>query len=221
MCASAVIPKGDKFRLSKQAARLSFIRRFCFLSLYLLVFSLPLAGCSKVVMRPYVSDSFKAGKMAILPFDNLSAAQGASKTMENLVLVEFLRFPIFTIVEPGQVSAVLSEARVRLATSMSKETVIKLGKDLGVDLLMLSVVHEYEVKRFSGAGGSGESPVVAISVRILETQTGNIVWAANVNRTGNDKEVVFGIGRIKSINELAAEVAIELARSCAAAFGQR
>ena len=198
----------------------AFFRRFRFFSVHLLVFLLLAAGCAKSTLRPYTSSDFKAGKMAILPFDNLSAAQGASKTMENLVLVEFLRLPIFTIVEPGEVSAALSEARVRLATSMPKETVIKLGKDLGVDLLMLGVVHEHELKRFSGAGGSGEVPVVAVSVRILETRTGNIVWAANANRTGNDRESVFGIGRIQSINELAAETAVELARSCAAAFGR-
>lgn len=178
------------------------------------------AGCAKSSLQPYASSDFKAGKMAILPFDNLSAAQGAAKTMENLVLVEFLRLPLFTIVEPGEVSAALSEARVRLATNMPKETVIKLGKDLGVDLLMLGVVHEHEMKRFSGAGGGGESPVVAVSVRILETQTGRIVWAANVNRTGNDRETVFGVGKIQSINELAAQIAIELARSCAAALGR-
>jgi len=186
----------------------------------LLLFLLLVAGCAPSSLRPYASSDFKAGKMAILPFDNLSAAQGAAKTMENLVLVEFLRLPLFSIVEPGEVSAALSEARVRLATNIPKETVLKLGKDLGVDLLMLGVVQEHEMKRFSGAGGSGEIPVVAISVRILETRTGSIVWAANINRAGNDRETVFGIGKIQSINELAAETAVELARACAASFGR-
>lgn len=193
------------------------VRPFC---LVLSVFILLSAGCAKTSLTPYASKDFKAGKMAILPFDNLSAAQGAAKTMENLVLVEFLKLPIFSIVEPGEVSSALSEARVRLATNIPKETVLKLGKDLGVDLLMLGVVHEHEMKRFSGAGGGGESPVVAVSVRILETQTGSIVWAANINRTGNDRETIFGIGKVQSINELAAQIAIELARSCAAALGR-
>lgn len=218
MCASVFSPKGHEFRRSRQAAQLKLSRRFWFFPVQLLVLLLLTAGCAKTALRPYTSSDFKAGKMAILPFDNLSAAQGASKTMENLVLVEFLRLPIFTLVEPGEVAAALAEARVRLATSMPKATVIKLGKDLGVDLLMLGVVHEHEMKRFTGAGGSGESPVVAISVRILETKTGNIVWAANINRAGNDRETVFGMGRVQSINELAAQTAIELARVCAIAF---
>jgi PBP1b-binding outer membrane lipoprotein LpoB len=189
-----------------------------FPALHLLIFILLFAGCAKSSLRPYASSDFKAGKMAILPFDNLSTAQGAAKAMENLVLVEFLKLPHLTIVEPGEVAAALSLARVRLATNIPRETIIKLGQDLGVDLLMVGVVHEHDVKRFSGAGGSGEIPVVSLSLRILETQTGNIVWAANANRAGNDRETVFGMGRVRSINELAANTATELARACATSF---
>jgi hypothetical protein len=140
--------------------------------------------------------------------------------MENFVLVEFLRLPFFDIVDPGEVMDELSQARVRLATNIPQETVIALGEQLGVDYIMIGVVQEYQLQRMSGAGGSGDVPVLSLSIRILETGTGNIVWAVNASRSGKDRETVFGMGRVQSINELASQTAIELAQAFAASFAK-
>ncbi len=183
----------------------------------LIVILFLLAGCASS-LTPYVSRDFEAGKMAILPFDNLSESQGAAKTMENFVLIEFLKRSSLGIVEPGQVMAAISQARVRLATSIPKETVIQLGQDLEVDLFMIGVVHEYKMQRLTGAGGSGEIPVVSLSLRIIDSKTGNVVWAVNSNRRGNDRESVFGVGRVQSLNELAGHIAMELAQVWSSSF---
>lgn len=195
------------------------VKRSCYsttINVLLLLFLC--AGCSAPSLTPFASSDLRAGSMAILPFDNLSEAPGAGKTMENYVLVEFLKLPSLRIVEPGQVMAALSQARIRLATNIPRETVIQLGEDLGIDYLMVGIVHEYKLQRLTGAGGSGEVPVVSVSLRIVETKTGNIVWAVNVSRSGKDNETVFGMGRIQSINGLAANIAIELAQACASSL---
>ena len=180
------------------------------------------SGCASpsLTLKPFVSSDLKAGKMAILPFDNLSETQGAGKAMENFVLVEFLEQLPLEIVEPGEVMAALSQARIRLATNIPTEVVIKLGEDLGVDLFMIGVVHEYELHRLTGAGGSGDVPVVSVSLRIIETKTGNIVWAVNASRNGNDRETIFGMGRIQSVSQMAAITAAELAQAGAASFAE-
>lgn len=167
---------------------------------------------------PYASKNFKAGKMAILPFDNLSVAPGAAKTMENFILVEFLKIEAFTIFEPGAVGEAISEQRVRLATNIPQEIVLKIGKSLGADLIMIGVVHDFQMQRLSGAGGSGETPALAMSVRILDAKTGSIVWATNVSRNGNDSETVFGIGKIQSLNRLATDTAADIAQACRASL---
>lgn len=187
---------------------------FCMV-LHCITLVLLLTGCSSMSLAPYASTNFRAGKMAILPFDNLSTAQGAAKAMENFVLVEFLKITNLTVVEPGTVGASLSEERVRLATNISRETLVKLGAALGVDLIMIGVVNEYQMQRLSGASGSGETPVLSVSVRILDAKTGGIVWAVNASRSGNDAETIFGMGRIQSMHELAAVTAASLAESCA------
>lgn len=179
-----------------------------------------LCGCGPS-LKSFAGKDLKRGegvKMAILPFENLSKAQGAGKSMENFVLVEFLKHAGVRIVDPGEVAAILSKERVRLATSIPKETLIALGKGLGVDLFMVGTLHDFDMQLATGAGGSGQIPVVAVSLRILDASTGEIVWASNVARRGNDRETVFGIGRIHSLNNLAEETAAELAKAFAASL---
>lgn len=176
-----------------------------------------LSGCGPSI-KPFAGRDLKGGegvKMAILSFDNLSKTQGAGKSMENMVLTEFLKNSPVRIIDPGEVAAALSEERVRLATSIPKETVQALGKKLGVDLFMVGVVHEYEMQMASGAGGSGQVPFIAITLRIIDANTGDIVWAINAARSGSDRETVFGIGKIQSLNTLADDIAKQIATAFA------
>lgn len=176
-----------------------------------------LSGCGPSV-KPFAGRNLKGGeqvKMAILSFDNLSKTQGAGKSMENIILTEFLKSSPVRIIDPGEVAAALSEERVRLATSIPRETVQALGKKLGVDLFMVGVVHEFEMQMASGAGGAGQVPFIAITLRIIDANTGDIVWAINAARSGSDKETVFGIGKIQSLNTLADDIAKQIATAFA------
>lgn len=182
-----------------------------------------LSGCGPSSIKPFVSRDLKGGEgasMAILPFDNLSSTQGAGKSLESLVLIEFLKRSPVRIVDPGEVSAALSKERIRLATSIPRETVRTLGTDLGVGLLMLGAVHQYEMQTASGAGGTGNVPVLAVTVRIIDAGSGDIVWACTATRRGNDRETVFGIGKIQSLNALAEAAAAELAQAFADSLGK-
>ncbi len=94
-----------------------------------------LAGCSTGrIAEPYADQALKGGagvRVAILPFDNLSDDQGAGKTMENLVLIEFLKKTSARFVDTGEVTAALLEKRIRLATSIPRETLKELGQRSG------------------------------------------------------------------------------------------
>lgn len=177
------------------------------------------AGCGGRAVRPFVGAGLRGGEgvtMAILPFENLSKGQGAGKSMENYALVEFLKHSPVKIIDPGQVAEALSRERIRLTTSIAKETLAALGKDLDANLFLLGTVHDYDMQLATGAGGSGQVPVVAVSLRALRADTGEIVWAASATRRGNDRETVFGIGRVHSLDRLAEDTARELAQSFAA-----
>ncbi len=199
-------------------------RRHLLAALAAILLAFPLFMACAPSMIPFAGKSLKAGegvKMAILPFENLSKTQGAGKSMESFMLVEFLKYVPVKIADPGEVAAILSRERVRLATSISKETLAALGKGLGAELIMMGTVHDYDMQLATGAGGSGQIPVVAVSLRILNAASGEIVWAANAARRGSDRETVFGIGRIHTINNLAEDTAAELAKAFGASLGKQ
>ncbi|RJQ17715.1 MAG: hypothetical protein C4560_08375 [Nitrospiraceae bacterium] len=196
------------------------IRQFFYTGSISVLLLILLAGCG-TSMKPFRSNEFKREgnvKIAILPFDNLSDTQGAGKIMEDYVLVELLKHSPINIIEPGEVASVLSQERIRLATSISRETVNKIGKRLGAGLLIIGVVHEYDMQLATGAGGSGQVPAIAVSLRIIDADTGNIVWAVSAPRRGTDTETVFGIGRIQSMDSLAQKTAEEIAKAFAASI---
>ncbi|HEY6006058.1 MAG TPA: hypothetical protein VIV57_24470 [Anaeromyxobacter sp.] len=175
-----------------------------------------LLGACRTPVKPYAAPALRQGerkKMAILPFENLSKAPGAGKTLEGMVLVEFLKRAPITIVDPGEVAAALSKERVRIATSMSRETLDAVAKDLGVDLVLVGTLHDYDMQ--AGTGTTGQIPVLAVTLRVIDARGGDILWAANASRRGTDRESVFGIGRVYSLDILAEQTAAEMA----AAFG--
>lgn len=193
------------------------IKRVCYTAGILVLLLVLLSNCGGS-LTPFASRELKGGgnvKMAILPLDNLSKTQGAGKIMENYVLVEFLKYSPIIIIEPGEVASVLSQERIRLATNISKETLQKIGKSLGVRLFMIGIVNEYDMQLASGAGGSGQVPIIAVSLRIIDAESGDIVWAINAPRRGTDTETVFGMGRIQSMDRLAQKTAEEIAKAFA------
>jgi hypothetical protein len=73
----------------------------------------------------------------------------------------------------------------------TSEDVVNLGKVLGVDAVLTGVVREYGEVR----SGSTSAGVVSLSVQMLETQTGKIVWSASSTRGGVDaSDRLFGGG---------------------------
>ena len=66
--------------------------------------------------------------------------------------------------------------------------------ELGVDLVLVGTLHDYDTQAATGPGQSGHVPVLALTLRIVDGRTGTIVWAANAARRGTDRETVFGIG---------------------------
>lgn len=185
-----------------------------FVLLSVVLVALSLTGCGSRIAEPFADQALTSSQnpsIAILPFDNLSDDQGAGKTMENLILVEFLKNSPARVIDPGEVMAALVEERIRLATSIPRKTLKALGQRLDVTHFILGIVHEYTMQRMSGSGGSGEVPIVSLTLRILDAQSGDIVWATSAARRGNDSETVFGIGRIDSIEQLAQVTAQEIA----------
>lgn len=118
-------------------------------------------------------------RVAVLPFESLSNDRQAGPRATRLMVTELLATGALDVVEPGEVRAVLEDLGSR-GLQPSTEQILALGETLGVQALILGTVTESEVVR-SGAVGI---PVVGLDVRMVETETGTIVWAATYTERG-------------------------------------
>jgi hypothetical protein len=100
----------------------------------------------------------------------------------------------------------LRRLRIRTAAEIDLSKLQNLGEQLKVQAIIVGSVDEYEVRQER----SITIPIVAISARMLDVQTGNILWTTSNTHDGDDWETVFGFGRIISLTQLAQMVIAEM-----------
>jgi len=168
--------------------------------LLLMVAVLLVAACApspRVYFKPQIG--FRPTKtVAIMPFANLSGKEDAGKQVANAFLVELLKKPFFNVIEPGEVDEVLREERIRSSENIDKENAMILRDKLGADYVMVGAVNEYDYIQKDNR----RIPNVGFSVRLIDTSTGEIVWAATHSRKGDDRELIFGWRVIDSLTSL-------------------
>jgi len=170
--------------------------------------SLSLMGCGAPVkgyLKPGVTIS-DTKSLAVIPFDNNSGEPDAGRKVGNLLLTELVQKEMFRIADMGEVENSLRRLRIRTAAEMDLSKLKTLGEQLGVQVVIIGSVYEYDLRQVRG----GAIPVVALSARMLDVQTGDILWAVSHTRDGNDWETVFGFGRIVSLSRLAGIVVSEM-----------
>ena len=175
-----------------------------------------LAACApepRVYTSPELA-AYDQTAVAILPFDNLTATEGASRQVYDVFLVEFLGLKRFAVIDRGEVERVLSLRRIRFTSELSREEVRQIGAELRATLLVQGTVLEYGMRQVQGFQVA-EVPYMTIVLKIIDSSTGGILWASTYSRNGNDTEKVFGLGRITSLNRLSEVMAREMVRSIA------
>lgn len=119
-------------------------------------------------------------RVAVIPFENLSSDQQAGMRVTRLLITELLASGAVDVVEPGEVQAALGRLGAGRTNTPNAQQVLALGRDLGVQAVIIGTVAQSEVLR-SGAVGI---PVVSVDAQMLETDTGAIVWAATHTEKG-------------------------------------
>ncbi len=150
--------------------------------------------------------------VAILPFDNLTDAEGASRQIYDVFLVEFLALRRFAVVDRGEVERILSLRRIRFTSELTLEQVRGIGSELHASLLVQGSVLEYGMRQVQGFQVA-EVPYITLALKIIDSVSGDILWASTYSRNGNDTEKVFGLGRITSLNRLSEDMAKEMVKS--------
>ena len=144
--------------------------------------------------------------LAVLPLVNLSKYTEASEIVMNSLLVELLDLDVFEIVDPGIVDEVILQKRIRYTDRLPMETMQELGSRMGASYLLLGSIHQFDMI----TDRVEILPVISISLRIVGSETGTIVWAATHTKRGDDTESIFGLGRIDTLERLTAVTVKEI-----------
>jgi hypothetical protein len=131
-------------------------------------------------VRPDV-DFSRIQRCAVLPFQNLTSDGYAEKRLQSIFLTELLSRGALVLVDPEETVSAMKELRLTLGSMPNPEQVIALGKALSVEGVFFGSVEEYGLTGRS----RGQINHVTATFSMAETETGNLIWRAQVHVDGS------------------------------------
>lgn len=141
-----------------------------------------LAACASSDM-PFMDPNMDFGAIrtvAIMPFENFSREKTGADRVRDVFTNILLSTGTIYAIPPGEVSRAAVRAGVSNPASPSIEEIIKLSAIAKVDAVITGVVREYGEVRSGGA----TSTLVSFSLKMIESKSGRIVWAASSTKGG-------------------------------------
>jgi TolB-like protein len=176
-----------------------------------------LSGCSpRVTTSARPGESLPRGaKVAVLPFENLSGRENASEKITEYLILALQRHPEIQTVEFGQVYEQMRRFRIRSSTLLTNDQIDSLKAGLGVAYLVTGTVLEYTE---TDNNYLGKVPQISVNMRMIDCASKNALWTGVINARGDQHEVVFGIGAVRSREELAHDAVEQAADKIAVMF---
>lgn len=162
--------------------------------------TLLLASCSSVTSTPAVSIASTHG-VAILPLTNLSTTPLAGEQVATIAESSLRSRGVMDLAtyQPVQATGV----GALLATSLNDTTGLTWARTSGYDYALSGTVHEWHYK-----GGPDREPSVALSLRLTDVSTNQVIWQATSAKAGWGFSSLSTVGQ-KLVNELLTKVRVQ------------
>jgi len=145
-------------------------------------------------------------RVAVLPLANLTTDRFAGERVREIICTELSMLRLFDTVDVGEVNRVMRVHDLADASAIGPEMIAALGSDLDVQGLLFGSVLEYRAQQT----GSVTSPEVGLSLRLVDVETGMVVWSVGDARKGLSIWTrLFGVGE-KSHSEVARDLVHDL-----------
>jgi hypothetical protein len=129
--------------------------------------------------------------VAVMPFENLTKETQATSRVRDVFMNMLLSTGAIYVLPSGEVARGLTRAGLEKATALSAEDAVRLGGIVKANAVITGVVREYGEVR----SGSSSSNVISLSLQMMETQTGRVVWNGSSTRGGiTASDRLFGGG---------------------------
>ena len=203
----------------------SVLQTTCLLLIFLA--GIAAVGCSgpHVYIHPNPGlDRIK--RMAVMPLENFSQDSRAGDKVRNGFVIELLRTGSFNVIDTGETDRIMQAYGLSYSADQSRVTAVlpgaeetadstplskKIGETLKVEAILAGSVVTYSAER----SGDQVVPEVGISARIIDAETGIIIWAGSHTRRGGMGIPILGWGKMTSLSTLSQQVIQDMARSLA------
>jgi len=189
-----------------------------------------MTGCSKPHVYVHPSPGLdRIKRIAVMPFDNLTKDNKAGEKVRNGFVIELLRTGSFNVIDVGETDRILqgvglsysarqgSGASIAVPGAEEEETATSvplskmIGDALSVEAIVVGSVEAYSVERVSDQ----ISPEVSISARLIDAETGIIIWGSTHTRRGGAGIPIFGWGKVTSLSMLSQKTIQDMVNSLA------
>ncbi len=145
-------------------------------------------------------------RVAVIEFKNKADNQwwwhGGAAAAQDVFVTQLVKSGKFRVVEREQLEALMKEKGLTLSGDVDPSTAVKVGKLLGVNYLLTGAVTEYGAEEH-GAHGSGfrgipgfgvhkKTFTAAMNARLIDTSTGEVVWADEARSEDSHSNVDVG-----------------------------
>jgi curli biogenesis system outer membrane secretion channel CsgG len=152
------------------------------------------------------ADKSTKPRIAVIQFKNKADNQwwwhGGAEAAQDVFVTELVKSGKFRVVEREALAALMEEKNLSLSGDVDPSSAVKVGKLLGVNYLLTGSVTEYGTTD-KGAHGSGvrglpgfnvgkRSFVAAMNARLIDTSTGEVVWADEARAEESSAKVSVG-----------------------------
>jgi curli biogenesis system outer membrane secretion channel CsgG len=128
--------------------------------------------------------------------DNQWWSSHGAEAAQDVFVTELHKSGKFRVVEREQLAALMQEKNLSLSGDVDPKTAVRFGKLLGVNYILTGAVTEYGNTDVGGGGGgvfAGKRKfVAALNARLIDTSTGEIVWADEARAEESSVKVSVG-----------------------------
>jgi curli biogenesis system outer membrane secretion channel CsgG len=145
-------------------------------------------------------------RIAVLEFKNKADNQwwwhGGAAAIQDVFVTELVKSGKYRVIDREQLDALMREKNLSLSGDVDPATAVRIGKLLGVQYFLTGAITEYGatdtgahgrgVRGVPGFSGGKRTFVAACNARLIDTSTGEIVWADEAR--GEDAKFNLSIG---------------------------
>jgi hypothetical protein len=147
-----------------------------------LLLLLALPGCAGTGVKYHdpQMDFGSVQTVAVLPFANLTRETPAGERVRDTLSTMLLATGSVYVIPPGETARGIARTGMADPTNPSSEEVKKFAGITQVDAVITGVIREYGEVR----AGQTSANAIALSLRMLDKETGAVVWSADSTKGG-------------------------------------